>query len=62
MKTKSKDHTRKTEKSKRLEKTIRKNGYYYVLVEVQERKDGYPLPCWDGNYGYALKTCRKITD
>ena len=60
MKTKSK--RRKTEAPKRLEKTIRKNGYYYVLVEVQERKDGYPLPCWDGNYGYALKTCRKITD
>ncbi len=57
----------------RLTKNVIKNGYCYSLVEVteEERKlvDSvtkevciFPLPSWDGNKGFALKSFKKITN
>jgi len=59
---KTKKTVKHHEKERKLERVISKNGYLWVLVEAPERKQfGLPQPCFDGNYGYALKTCRKIT-
>ncbi len=55
------------EKRNRLTKVVRANGYAYTLVEVtpEERvqpgkKINFPLPCFMGNQGFALKSCERI--
>lgn len=39
---------------------IRKYGYEYLLVEVEERPAPLKMPCFMDHYGYALKSFKKI--
>jgi hypothetical protein len=42
-------------------KTIKKNGYEFLLIEGKDRSlQGVPEPKFDGLRNWALKACKKI--
>jgi hypothetical protein len=44
----------------RVKKTVVKHGYEYTLIACESRKNfSIDDPCFMGNAGYALQSCKK---